>query len=264
VSTSCTVLLEYTEMGARSALLSTRGAVVMPAQFLGDVGLSPDPLITPITCDLAALRRRLVLPFGLGQIGNREILRALSAPDICRTTLGPATRLAAAVLLTPAFRDLLFNAPHLAAATTQQLAGDLAPVIDGNVRAGMSFGVVNTLWRGLPPQSFIDELERMLESRLMPRFPDELLAALVLSSTPTRGTTTFDFDAVPIACWKTGANGNPYLSACPDAAPGADLQIAISTGLAARNCRSDQLLSECAAAIQRLPADAQGFLWPNL
>jgi len=218
VRTSCTVLLEYTEMGARSALFSTRGAMVMPAQFLGDVGLSPDPLIT---CDLAALLRHLVLPFGLGQIGNREILRALSAPDVCRTASGQATRLASAALLNPAFRDLLFASPHLAVATSQQLAADLAPLIDGNVRAGLSFGVVNTLSKKLSPRSFLDELERMLESGLMPRFPDELLAALVLSSTPTQGTTTFDFDGVPIACWKTGAEGDPYLSACPDAAPAA-------------------------------------------
>jgi hypothetical protein len=129
------------------------------------------------------------------------------------------------------------------------------------VARGTPLGILTVLWHALSFHDFLDRLEHMLEARLMPRFPDELLAALVLSATPTSGSATFDFDGVPIACWKTGASGQPYLSACPDTVPEPDVQLAVATDLAVRHCAPDEPLTDCAGTIEALPADAHGYLW---
>lgn len=260
VSTSCTVVVEYTEMGARSALLSTRGASIFPAQFVGEVAAPPDP--GTVICDLTTLCQRLVLPMGTGAIGNREILRALAAPGVCRTAAGNASKLVAATVLEFALRDVLFESAQVSVARRRSLAGQIAPLMDSGTRADV-FGSASVLRRAFDLQSFITPLGHMLERRMIPRFPDELFEGIVIGSAGPRATTRFNFEGVPIACWKRAPDGRPYLSACVDGAPDADIQLAVSSSLAARNCTPDQRLLECAAAIQASPADAQGFLWAD-
>jgi len=261
VTTSCTVVVEYTEMGARSALLSTRGASIFPAQFVGDVAAPPDP--GAVTCDLSALRRRLILPMGTGAIGSREILRALAAPGICRTAAGSTTKLIAATVIESAARDVLFDSAQVSVARRRSLASQIASLMDSITRTDVTFGIASVLRKALDLPSFVGPLAHMLERRMLPRFPDEVLAGIVVGSAGPRATTTFNFDGVPIACWKRAADGSAYLSACVDGAPEADLPLAVSSALTARNCTPDEPLLDCAAAIEASPPDAQGFAWTD-
>lgn len=249
VTSSCTVLVEYTEMGARSALLSTHGASVMPAQFHGDVGVSPDPLLTPTTCDMTTLHARLELPFGAGLSGDRELLRAISTPGVCRTASGNATRLASSIVLGTVLRDLLHAPAELANAQRTTLASDVGALVVPT----SSFGLLTLLRNALSFPGFLDVLEHTLEQRLMPRFPAELVAALTLSALPTKGTVTFDFDGVPLACWKADPSGQRYLSPCLDAVVPSDIQLAVSTELEARYCKPGDALLACAAKIAAVP-----------
>jgi len=262
--TSCMVILEYTEIGARSALLSTRGASIMPVQFVGDVAIAPatgTTGTTPITCDIAALRRRLVLPFGFGLLGDREILRVISGSGICRTATGDAGTLPSLLLLTGTFRNLLFEPAQLSVSRRGQLPAEIARLIAGDGRVRDGLGIVSTLLRSLDLESYLMRFARTYYSRLMPRFSDDLIAGLLLSSGSAETTMRFDFDGVAIACWKEAVGGGTYLSACPDLAPEPELQVAAASVLEAGYCEPGAELNICAAAIQAPPPDPQGFLW---
>jgi hypothetical protein len=262
--TSCTVIVEYTEIGARSALLSTRGASIMPAQFVGDVVVGPDALAAPTVCDIAALNRALALPFGMGLLGDREAAGILAASGICRTRSGPATRLASTLVLAGTFRTLLFETVQLSAQRRRQLPVELARLGDGSVLDRL--GNLSTFLRTVEPESYLTRFSRTYYTRRRSRFPAELIAALLLGSGPSPETVQFDFDGVAIACWKDGADRRPYLSACPETAPEEpDVQGATASILEARDCVGVSDLGECTAKIlTAAPPDGRGYLWTGV
>jgi hypothetical protein len=265
LTTQCTVLIEYTEIGARSALLSTRGASIMPAQFVGDVAVSSSAVIIPTACDIQALRQHLVLPFGIDLLGDREILRVIGTPGICRgATTNATNRLSSAIALSSALRTLLYDPAQLPVARRGQLPSELVGLLATTPSAYAALGSVATMVASLDLESFFDRLSRTLYTQLMPRFPDQLIAGLIVSSSAAAPPTTrFDFDGFPIVCWKKSGTG-PYLSACLDSAPEPDLQDAVAAALEGQHCQQAGLgLTDCAAAIQAAPADADGFLWTD-
>ena len=262
VLASCTVIVEYTEMGARSALLSMRGASIMPAQFLGDVVVKPGPLDPPVVCDIALLRRLLTLPFGVGLLGDREILRLLPG-RICRTTNGDATKLAATLVLSDTFRNLFFDGAQLSVARRHQLTAEITQLISDDATAIDRLGSVGTVMRFLDPASYLTRFTRSYYIRQAARFPDALIEGLLISSGPSPATARFDFDGIAIACWKDGADKTPYLSACPDNPPEEpDTQGASAGILEARECGKAADLPACVTRIHdaRRPDD-RGYLW---
>jgi hypothetical protein len=257
LTTSCTVIIEYAEIGARSALLASRGASIMPAQFVGEVAVAAAP---PPRCDIAALRRRLILPFGIGVLADREISRVIPEPGICTGSATTSSKLSSSIALADAYRGLLFEPAQLSAFRRKQLSSELQGLVATDSRVLGRLGIVGTLLRLLDPRGFFDRFSHRQFSRLMPRFPDELVAGLIVASRSAPKAMTFDFDGIAIACWKRGADGGPYLSACPDDAPPADIQVATAETLEARHCTGIDLIG-CVTAIQAGPPDARGFLW---
>jgi hypothetical protein len=265
-STQCTVLVEYTEMGARSALLSTRGAALLPVEFVGDVAVSASALLTPTSCDIEALRRHLVLPFGLEMLGDREIQRTVAAAGVCHTPSGdPANLLASAVTVSTLYRNLFYDAGLVPASQRDGIAREITDLLANTPGAQAALGSVGAILPQVDVDSFLTNLSRSLYTRLMPRLPDELIAGLIVTSSPSApATTRFDFDGFPIACWKRATDGSTYLSACPGSAPDADSQDWVARALHDRLCQQGSLeLADCATAIQALPPDSQGFLWTN-
>lgn len=264
LTTQCTVIIEYTEIGARSALLSTRGASIMPVQFIGDVAASGSELITPTSCDIAALRQHLILPFGMDLLSDREIQRVMLTPGICHTPSGAAAnRPAAAITLGTLYRDLLYDSGLLSVAHRHSLPSQIAGLLASVPGATAALGAIGSILPQIDLASFLDAFSRRMFIQLMPRLPDQLLAALIVArSAAAPPTTRFDFDGIAITCWKQGASGT-YLAACPASAPDADTQDAIARTLTDRFCPQGSQASDCAAAIQAAPPDAQGFLWTD-
>ena len=263
-TSACTVIVEYTEIGARSALLSTRGATIMPALFVGDVRIGAD-LGRGVTCDTAALRQRAPLPVGMGLLGERQLLRALGTEGVCRGPGGAPSRLAAAALLSRSYRNLLFDTSLLSIARRRHLAADIRRWSDRD--GGRHLGVVGTVLRELTDARdlLLARFAQASLGALVPRFPAELIAGVAVAGASEQpDTARFDFDGVAIACWKRAADGSDHLSACPDNAPGADLEGAVAAGLESRDCGAGADLDVCAASIREPAPDDRGYLWTGL
>ncbi len=261
LQSSCTVILELTELGARSALLSTRGASIMPALFVGDVLVAQDP--TPIECDVPVIQRQLALPFGMGLLGDREIVRRVEASAACRGGRAPATKAAAALLLAGAHRNLMFDATQISAARRGQLPKYLTQVAAEGAQVVDKLGSLSAVLRLVDPDSYFQRFARSYYTRLTPRFPAELIAALLLRSGASPETQRFDFDGIAIACWKEGLDGAPYLSACPNEVPEEpEILGAAAAILEARDCEKVRGLPACAASIRMTtPPDDRRYLW---
>lgn len=283
---ACTVVLEYTEVGARSALLATTGASLFPVTFFGRIVGEP----RRPTCRLIFAASASDTPSaGTPLPFPTDLLDGLDAPSVLQPAAvegSTCTEAEAAAILNESYFGLLHERAQRSRAVRRTFARNAAerwmtavavpaaksvPSPSSPMALPTQLGLPIGLEGGsalsrtilaLPPAIRSLALDAISDRRFAaewPLVPEVTLREIVLVDTGAMGTIELPFDGAPIVCWRPGFP-EPVMAACPaNLASGADTQLSVSEA-ASTACAPGADVTECSDSINNGPVNDGGFI----
>jgi len=279
---ACTVVLEYTEVGARSALLAMTGASLFPVTFFCRVfGQPRSPtcrlIVATSATDTPSAGTPLPIP--------TDLLDGLDAPSVLQPAAvggSTCTQAEAAAILNESYFGLLHERTQRSRAVRRTFARNAAerwmttvaePVPSPfspmmlPTQFGQPIGVEGGSALGrtllaLPPAARSLALDAIADRRIAtewPLVPEATLREIILVDTGAMATTELPFDGAPIVCWRPGSL-EPVMAACPaNLASRADTQLSVSEAASAA-CAPGADVTECSDSVSNGPVDDGGFI----